>query len=611
MSGAIRRGLGSKRGAWSAAALVAMATFFAAPPAMGADLPPLFKLSIGGRPLAPPVLDTTRARAALWTLSEDGSLYLLSEDGRLLFKKAIASPEPWLGLDPFGRALVISDAGQGPRLEVLTRLGTLAWAFPLVRWAGSVAASGGAKASAGGKGLDGVDFGPDGRFLLRSGRRLLCLSPAGRPLWSYELPLGPSCAPVLDADGDFLLGLTDGSILALSPYGERLGTVGALSAGLGAAAGAGVGVTALAAFGQTLALGYGDGRVALRQAKAPLTLIGRTGAAQSFIAIGTIDPRGAAEGGPATGSERIVSLDRLGTLSVFDLGGRRLWGAETGLTSASLFPAVSRLVVTGEGKAVSYSWEGELLREASITNAVARAVLAPSGLLFSAGADWILAAYRYEAPLQRLASPSPPACPADPSALVARGISEAGFLSEGRQLSLVADIEKRLDSATIGEREAGDRAVLEAMAKGSLSEAEWSSARRRFQLFVRPRVEACRLLGEIGSPASIDALVDIALSKADPSVRAAALRAIGAIGVDPGVVADRAFAIATSATAVDEEVASALVDAIEAIALRSGATPSPEAARALMALSGPLYPAAVGARAEAALARLARWSVGD
>ncbi|HUX42624.1 MAG TPA: HEAT repeat domain-containing protein [Rectinemataceae bacterium] len=596
-------------------ALAAMATFFAAMPAMGADLPPLFKLSIGGRPLAPPVLDTTRARAALWTLSEDGSLYLLSEDGRLLFKKAIAGPEPWLGLDPFGRALVISDDGQGPRLEVLTRLGNLAWTFPLERWVRQEAASGEAKPSAGGgaagKGLDGVDFGPDGRFLLRSGRHLLCLSPAGRPLWSYELPLGSSCAPALDAEGDFLFGLTDGSVLVLSPYGERLDTIRALSAGLGAAAGAGVGVTALAAFGQTLALGYGDGRVALSRDKAPLALIGRTGAAQSFIAIGTIEAGEATGGGFATGSERIVALDRLGTLSAFDLDGRRLWGAETGLTSASLFPAVSRLVVTGEGKAVSYSWEGELLREASITNAVARAVLAPSGLLFSAGADWILAAYRYEAPLQRLASPSPPACPADPSALVARGISEAGFLSEGRQLSLVADIEKRLDSATIGEREAGDRAVLEAMAKGSLSEAEWSSARRRFQLFVRPRVEACRLLGEIGSPASIDALVDIALSKADPSVRAAALRAIGAIGVDPGVVADRAFAIATSATAVDEEVASALVDAIEAIALRSGATPSPEAARALMALSGPLYPAAVGARAEAALARLARWSVGD
>lgn len=603
MSGALHRGLGAKRRPWLALAIAAMATCFAAPPARGADLPPIFKLSIGGRPLAPPVLDTTRVPSALWTLSEDGSLYLLSEDGRLLFKKAIAAPKPWLGLDPFGRALVVSEAGQGPRLEALTRLGTMAWTFSLERWLAQ------------GAGLDAVDFGPDGRFLLRSGRRLLCLSPAGRPLWSRDLPLAPSSAPVLDAEGNFLFGLTDGSVLVLSPYGERLDTIGALPAGPGAAAstnaGAGTGVTALAVFGRTLALGYGDGRVALRRAEAPLALIGRTGAAQNYLAIGAIAGGGAAGGGSATGGERIVALDGQGTLSVFDLGGRRLWGAETGLAAASLFPAVSRLVVTGEGKAVSYSWEGELLREASITNAVARALLAPSGLLFSAGADWILAAYRYEAPLQRLVSSLPPACPADPSALVARGISEAGFLSEGRQLSIIADIEKRLDSATIGEKEAGDRGVLEAMARGSLSEAEWSSARRRFQFFVRPRVEACRLLGKIGSPASIDALADIALSRADPSVRAAALRAMGAIGVDPGGGADRAFALATSATALDEEVASALVDAIEAIALRSGATPSPDAARSLMALSGPLYPAAVSARAEAALARLARGAVGD
>jgi hypothetical protein len=118
--------------------------------------------------------------------------------------------------------------------------------------------------------------------------------------------------------------------------------------------------------------------------------------------------------------------------------------------------------------------------------------------------------------------------------------------------------------------------------------------------------EACRVLGKIGAPASIDVLVDIAGSDADPFVRASAFAALGAIAVDPEGRVDRAFQHAASGWRIDEEVALALIGAIEAMGRRSGSQPGVEAARALLGLSGSPYGAVVRNRAMAVLGAMAR-----
>ncbi|HUX39454.1 MAG TPA: HEAT repeat domain-containing protein [Rectinemataceae bacterium] len=545
-------------------------------PLSAADLPPLFRLSVGGRPLAPPLLDTSRNRAAVWFLSEDDSLYLLSEGGELRLKQALPSPRPWLALDPFGRALVLLDGGGQPYLGIITATGNLAWRLPLGDWLDPSQMP------------DLVAFGPDGRYLLGSGRSLLCLAPSGRRLWRYSLPTPPSCPAILDASGNFLIGLSDGRLLFLSPYGEKKALF---------PAGEGSAVSVLGRFGADIIVGHEDGRLVLLKGSGSELSLATMAAAPRALA-STLSAR------PAAGI--LAAIDAKGNLEVFDGRGRRLWGVSTAIAEASVLMSTGRIVVTGLGRATSYSNSGLLLRSAGISHAIAPALLTPGGLLFSAGEDWVLAAYRYEGPLDAAVATRPPACPSDPSALRELGLFDPSAADEDRQLALVLDIEKSLDSATIGGSEAGDRAILEAIAAGSLSTAGQSASRQKFRLFARPRVEACRVLGEIGSPAALGALADIAVSGEDSAVRAAALEAIGAIGVDPDGLAAPALALGGWGGHLDDEVAWALVDAIESQALGSGASPSIAVVRSLMALSGPPFPNAVSVRARAVLGRLVR-----
>jgi hypothetical protein len=564
------------------------------------DLPPLFRLPAGGRPLAPPVLDTSRDPAALWFLSEDRSLYLLSETGILLAKREQPGARPFLALDAFGRALLIIDtapdaapgaAGSGgPVLVALTRSGNRAWAADL-RWLlGS-----GASASSG---LAAPAFGPDGRLLLAAGRRLLCLAASGTPLWTRELPAQLALAPSMDGNGDFLLGLEGGRLVILSPYGgeKSARSLGRPIVSLGAFASPGAGGLGAAAFSG--AVGLDDGS---------LVLLPTSGGGRVATTMVTVPPAAPARPVVALTSDgaTLVALDAGGIVTAIDGAGTRVWSTATGITDGRLALSPGRVLVTGKGRAASLSRGGEVFREATITNAVAIGLLAPSGLLFSAGADWILAAYRFEAALGSLPAPALARCPADERAVEALRNYDPRVAEEGRQLELVADIEKRLDLATIGEYEAGDRAVLAAIALGGFSSG-FPAAERRFRVPVLPGVLACALLGRIGSPAAIDDLAAVASAKADVSVRAAAFDALGAIGVDPAGSSGRAFAVAAGGSPLDDQVALALVGAIESMARRSGATPTVEAARALVRLAGAPYGNAVRDRAMAALGRIAR-----
>lgn len=588
--------------------------------AAGADeLPPLFRLPVGGRPLAPPLLDEGRAPAVVWFLSEDSSLYVLSEDARLLLKKPLASPQAWLRLDPFGRALVLIEAAAGTVTQVLpegsaagtvtegrrapianpvtvppsstsssvtvppgkllrlfTRTGYSPWSLDLGAWLGDRSQP------------DELLFGPDGRYLLRAGLRLLCLSPSGRKLWRRELPGSPSCPLILDPSGDFLVSLEDGELLRLSPYGQEVGRLG--GRGLVPAS----------------ALGNCRDRIVVSRRDGSLELLS-LGKARARRPEGGGDPLLRLAETP----DGFAGVDAAGRLGMWSTEGQSLWKRETGLAGASLYPAKGRLVLTGRGRALSFSYSGELLREATISNALDPALIAASGLLFSAGSDWVLAAYRYEGRLEAPNLGSPPFCPPDYGAVTALGLFDAAAADPDRQLRLVADIEKRLNSATIGGSEAGDRALLEAIARGSLSAAGEGASSQRLRLFALPRVEACRVLGKIGSPAEMGALAGIAAGPGDPAVRAAAFEAMAAIGVDPRGEAEGALALGSGGRRLEDEVALALVDAVESLALSTGEGPSVAALRSLIALSAPFYPSAVRERALGALALLARASPVD
>jgi hypothetical protein len=284
--------------------------------------------------------------------------------------------------------------------------------------------------------------------------------------------------------------------------------------------------------------------------------------------------------------------------------GKLVWKLDTGIVAGSLTLGTDRVFVTGTGRALAVSASGEALREASITNAVAPGLLSPSGLLFSAGADWVLAAYRFDSPFERPPGSGLPACPADETAVERLRSFDLAIAEGDRQLDILADIEKRLDLVTFGGSEAEDRAILGAIARGDFVPA-FPASRRRFGFAVLPAAEACRLLGRIGAPDSIRVLAGIAASRTDPSVRTAAFYALGAMGIDPDSLVAKACAAAVAESHLDEQVARALIGAIEAQARNSGAEPSADAARALMKLAALPYGNGIRSRAMAAIGRIA------
>ncbi|HUW42498.1 MAG TPA: PQQ-binding-like beta-propeller repeat protein [Rectinemataceae bacterium] len=580
------RGLRLRRGGRARAAAIAclglllpLASAFAqgasAAPSRPESLEPAFRLPVGGRPVAGPLLDQSVSPALVWMISEDGNLYALSDTGRLVARIALGlgALDPGGGasltIDPFGRPMV----GSGKRLWVYTRSGGQAWTADL-----------GAPLAA------APAFGSDGRVFVAAGSRLYCLNPSGGRLWSTDLPAALALPPGIDGSGDPVLALADGSLLVLSPYGRKLARL---------RAGAQVEVLA------PMKAGSGEPNLAAGLADGSLLLVdGRTGRIRGDRPIGVGQAPIAALIGEGS---RLYGLDRGGLAFAVSDSGSLLWRTATRCPDGRLEVFSERLVALSEGRAVSLSRSGELYREASLVNAAGAGLVSPAGLLFSPGKDWILDAYRFERPLGPSLEPAPEAYPQAPSTAADAAAEALAFDPDaadgGRKLALLADIEKKLRSGTIGADESAAAAYCSAVALGKL-ESGYTESERLLSGDPMSRSRACAVLGELGSPDYRAVLCRVLAEDRDQAVRAAACRALGAIAVDPGGLAAAAF-LAAAARWVDEETALALMGAIESLALRSGTPPSAVEVRAILTLSRLPYGALVRRRAVAVLGRMA------
>ncbi len=581
-------------------ALTCAAAFFAPPlPSrhLAAEgLEPAFRLPVGGKPLAPPLVDARLAPPAAWLLSEDRSLYALGENGALLAKIPLAArPLPLLGLDPFGRALVAfelpASASGRAQLIAYTRSGREAYRaalpepprFPPV-------------------------FGADGRSFVVAGRHLVVLSPQGLLLSRLELPAEAQCAPAVDGAGRAALGLADGSVLVASPYGELV-----YRAPIGAQ------VVCLSAFGEAsyrelsraqeasragmplLAAGLEDGRV---------LLIGAT--ARDLVSVAPPGGSGDAVVSLASDGAVLYGLTAGGSAFALAGAGTRLWKTDTALVRGRIELYAERLVATGRGGAVSLSRAGELFREARIANAAAGGAVSPGGLLFSPGEDWVLAAYRFERPLGPPRRTAPPPYGADETSLELARLYDPAIGDADRQLALLSGYERLLDEGMLGAEEPKAAALAAAMLRGALL-ADLPQAERRFRGNPLPRARAAWFLGRLGSPEGRGPLIEALEADEDPAVRAAACEALAEIALDPDGAVGEAFlrtvrgksGAGPGSGPLDERAALALIAAVERMALRSGAPPSADAVRALLSLAAKPYGAELRSRASRALGRIA------
>jgi hypothetical protein len=569
----------SRCGSWAAVlALLGGGLCLAQPSQAGTSaLDPAFRLPAGGRPLAGPVVDAVSSPPAAWLLSEDLALYALTETGalaaRIDLSGSASRPGAFLCVDPFGRVVVAT----GGELAAFTRMGTKAWSARLEGPA-SGAASGAAASFA-------PAFGSDGRAFALSGSSLLCFSPSSLRLWGLELPAAAACPPGVDGSGRPCLGLADGSLLVASPYGERLALLKLGSPALSLAPMAGASGTAL----PVLAASLSDGRLVLLKADGSIAATYR-GASPvlSMIWDGAI----------------LYCLDSGGEAFALSASGSKLWSVSTLCKKGSLALFPERLIVTAQGRAVSLSLGGEVFREMTVPGASGAGLVAvsPAGLAFCPGADWVLAAYRFERRLgpRRMPELEAYALAPDPAPTLLQFDPEAP--DSERQLTRLADIENSLRSGSIGVKESESAAYCSAVALRSF-DRDLTEYARRHSGNPLPRAQACYLLGELGSPAYREALFGVLEADEDPAVRAAACDALAAIRVDPDGRSMSAF-LAAAARPVDERTALVIVAAIEGMALRSGQAPSADGLRALIKLTTKPYGQTVRSRASAALGRI-------
>ena len=536
-------------------------------------LDPAFRLAAGGLALAGPLLDAGASPASVWLLSEDHSLYSLNEEGALVARISLAEGSstalfaPYLALDSFGRVLVSSN---GTMLSAFTRMGARAWTAGL--------------AQVGGRAYPPA-FGSDGRTFAFSGRNLVCLNPSGLRLWSLALPAEPSCPPGVDGRGFPCVGLVDGSLLIASPYGALLqrlplGSSPCLLFPLKSSSSPGQRDAAV------LAAGLEDGRV---------LLIAEGAVAASYKSVSK--PLSLASDG-----QLLYGLDATGEAFALSLDAKPLWRAATGCLKGSLYLFSQRLVAAGQGRAVSLSLGGEVFRELRIPGSTGTIVISPAGLAFSSGADWILAAYRFEKALgpPRLPELLPYPPPADISRSVLLFDPQAADSS--RQLIRLADIEKSLRSGTMGEGEREAAAYCSAVATRTL-EFELSQAERRRRGNPLARARACYLLGALGSPDYREPLFRVLESDIDSAVRVAACDALAAIAVDSDGRSMTAF-LAAASKPIDDATAVTIVRAIEGMELRSGLGPNRDGLRSLVKLATAPYGQSVRDRAVEALGRI-------
>ena len=231
--------------------------------------------------------------------------------------------------------------------------------------------------------------------------------------------------------------------------------------------------------------------------------------------------------------------------------------------------------VLSRNGATGFSHDGRRLWFTFLQNAAAIPALGDDGVLYSGGNDWILYAYKIEnrAPPERrsIYGPAP----------------EGSYITDRPRVVYMADLPQ--DEIETGIKLEQIEAAVSSGMVGT-NEPEWmyflltvSAGRHLFQF----RIHALNLLGRIGSQETVPWLLDIFRRDTEPSIRAAAAAAIGAIGVDPDGIAVQTFLFMMfhSGGIGDEQVLLAVTSATGSLCRFSGPPLSDTGVRILTLIS--------------------------
>ena len=437
---------------------------------------------------------------------------------------------------------------------------------------------------------EGVITGWDSRLFVPTEKKISCYTASGNLLWSRTFDSPFSLAPKLDNSGGIIFTLENNEVCCIDPFGNTYKR--ALSKKP---------VVLLSIDQQQILALYSDGNMEIIgtfedwfisvQSRAPSTPLPRLPSG----------PLAAASRGnnvaAVLNDGRIVmaSLDEKKILwsgdshirELIKNGGRPEPGAEMIFDERGIY-------VMSKNGAAGFSHNGRRLWFTFLQNAAAIPAFGNDGVLYSGGKDWILYAYKIE---DRIL----------PEKFCIYGPLPGGSYGTGGPQSIYMpefpffeyEIKNKLEQ--IG-------SAIKAGTVGE-NELEWTTflmMTSDSQAPIQYRVSALQMLGQIGSHETIPWLANIFRKEIEPSVKTAAVAAIGAIGVDPDGAAINLFlnTVVQVGGTRNAQVLNAIASATGALCRFSGPPLSETGVRILTLLSADSLPPIVSRQAKKELASL-------
>jgi hypothetical protein len=211
------------------------------------------------------------------------------------------------------------------------------------------------------------------------------------------------------------------------------------------------------------------------------------------------------------------------TVATYTFSGQKLGESRVGETAYNgfaplrppVYPDITLTMTRAESRESGNEWVLDILGAAALP------VYNGDGLVIAGGQNWLLAAYRVK-------DPEPPSAPQPPETygLVKRTVPPEWVSREG--------IAAALEKGDVGENE-------RAFASFLMEKSRVTPTLKLPAVTIAERVDALALLGRLGSTEYVPFLVDVLDRESNPLIKAASVRAIGAIGIDRDDKAMNAF----------------------------------------------------------------------
>jgi outer membrane protein assembly factor BamB len=413
-----------------------------------------------------------------------------------------------------------------------------------------------------------VVIGWDGRLFAPTDGKIYCFTASGNLLWTRILEAPFLITPKLDRSGGIIFALNNNEVYRVDPFGNA--HVWMLSNTPAAVISLDPAITQqrgndLRSNQHQIVILYTDGTMEILGSAEDWYISAQSQTQASVL------PRLPARPLAAINRENNIAVTLSdGRVVLVSINERRiLWTGDSHIREIinnrgsvdygveMLFDERGIYILSKDG-ATGFSHNGERIWFTFLQNAAAIPAFGNDGVLYSGGRDWILYTYKIE---DRIL----------PERNALFGPVPEGSYGMGRPLSFFAiDIPMNEEETRIKLDQIN--AAINSGLVGA-NEPMWTSFLLTISAGQQPiqfRISALNKLGKIGSQETIPWLINIFRSDNEPLIKAAAITAIGDIGVDPQGIAIQTFLFTVTQGIRDEQVLMAIASATGSLCRFSG-----------------------------------------